>query len=71
MTREPLTGVRGWEAEIAQREGAQWWVGQGFRPDTQAALPLVTAGGETREDCEANLIDLARQWDGLNGPAPE
>lgn len=61
-------GAPGWTFECAQRQGAQWWVAQGYRSDTPASLPLVTMGAETEEEAIQGLRELAASWDNQYGP---
>jgi hypothetical protein len=60
-------GRPGWTYVCARREGAQWWVAQGFRTDTPAALPLITQGAANEEEAVQGLREQAAIWDDQYG----
>jgi hypothetical protein len=70
-SRQPRDlGLPGWTYIVSPREGTNnnWWIAQGRRADTPAALPLVTQGAETVEEAITGLREQAMMWDDMNGP---
>lgn len=65
-TRHRLPGFAGWEYALTSTPGERVTLA-GYRPDTPAALPLVTAEGESLPDAMVHLAEAVQAWDGARG----
>jgi hypothetical protein len=61
MARHNL--MQGWTWQVTSRPGAQFVTGAAFKRDEPAALPQVTASGNSEADLRLNLVEAAREYE--------